>query len=162
MASTIVDVLTSLDLRRPSQPPQTFPNGFDDQILAVVPELLSLVHDEFTRLAGFRRLPVDWDHERGVPMTADASTSSQRTLRAFAAIAGFVPQVVPSHAGGALIEVRAENLDIDLEISPTGEIEFLVSRGDQELEGKIRASQVPALLQTLYANKRNETAGLSA
>ncbi|MGA2391798.1 MAG: hypothetical protein ABSH03_00435 [Candidatus Lustribacter sp.] len=162
MSSTIVDVLTSLDLRRPSQPPPTFPNGFDDQILAVTPDLLTLVHEEFARLAEFRRLPLDWDHEGGVAMTADASASAQRVLRAFAAIAGFVPQVVPSHAGGALIEVCTDNLGVDFEISPLGDIEFLVSRGHEDLEGTIRAAQVPALLQTLYVNKRNETLGLSA
>jgi hypothetical protein len=160
--NSVVDVLTSLDYYRPSPPPPTFPNGFDDQILATTPQLLIRVHEEFTRLEEFRRLPAGWDLEGGVPMTTHANASSRRVLRAFAAIAEFVPQVVPSHAGGALIEVSGENVSVDFEITPTGEVEFLVSRGDDELEGIIPATRVPALLQVLYASRRSDTMGLSA
>jgi hypothetical protein len=162
MISSVVDVLTSLDYRGPSQPPPTFPNGFDDQVLAATPDLLVRVHEEFARLEEFRDLPLDWDRERGVPLTAHANSSSRRVLRAFAAIAEFVPQVVPSHLGGALIEVRTENISVDFEITPTGEVDYLVSRGEDELEGTIPVARVPALLQVLYASGRNKTTGLSA
>jgi hypothetical protein len=160
--SSVVDVLTSLDYHRTSPPPPTFPNGFDDQVLATTPQLLIRVQEEFARLEEFRRLPAGWDREGGVPMTAHANTSSRRVLRAFAAIAEFVPQVVPSHAGGALIEVSGESVRVDFEITPTGDVEFLVSRGEDELEGMIPATRVPALLQVLYVTRRNNTIGLSA
>lgn len=161
MTMTVVDVLTSLDFRRPNQPPPTFPNGFDDQILAAKPDVLSRVREEFERLDELSRLRANWDHEGGEPITAAATLSSRRVLRAFAAIAGFVPQVVPCHSGGTLIEIRSTNLSADLEITPAGAVEFLVSRGDEELDGTIPAEQVPALLQVLYATKRNEIPGLS-
>lgn len=110
-------------------------------------------------LAGFAKLPENWDGNGSPAFQTEALDSARRLLSAVGGFNAPEPQIYPMTGGGISVEWEFKNRSLDIEISRDGRAEFLFDDGERDYEGIVSSDSIPLLLWRLvYGMPRANTA----
>ncbi len=97
-------------------------------------------------VAALATFPPEWDGYKSPAIQQAAVESACRLLTAIEAEDLPVPQACPGPGGGLQIEWRAKNRELELELTPDGQVEFLlVLEGCHMTEGRLSIHQVESV-----------------
>jgi len=108
-------------------------------------DIIPLYQSALAKMKSYVTLSDGWDYADGRPLTPEAQAAAIVLLNGFAS-ESIVPQFSLMNSGGLSIEFAKNNLDLTLDVEPTGNVYLYLSTSGRQYEASGPAAHIVAIL----------------